>query len=83
LKQNYPNPFNPTTTIEFQIPTQAHVELKVFDLLGREVATLVNEEMIAGKHQRIFDGSPVASGTYFVRLRAGTETKTMGLLLLR
>jgi hypothetical protein len=69
LAQNYPNPFNPTTKIEFQIPTQAFVQLKVFDLLGREVATLVNEELTPGSYDRVFDGSGLASGIYLIRLK--------------
>jgi len=90
LGQNYPNPFNPTTTIRFfvrgadgQIPTTSFVTLKVFDMLGREVTTLVNEEMKPGSYQRTFDGSRLASGVYLYRLQAGTFVQTKKLLLLR
>ncbi|MEK9138397.1 MAG: choice-of-anchor D domain-containing protein [Bacteroidota bacterium] len=83
LFQNYPNPFNSTTRIEFQIPRQAHVELKVFDLLGRVVATLVNEEMAPGAYRKTFDGSALASGVYFYRLWAGDFVLCKKLVLLR
>jgi hypothetical protein len=83
LHQNYPNPFNPTTTIAFSIPQTSFATLKVFDLLGREVATLANEEMTAGSHARIFDGSELASGVYLYRLHAGSFVQTKKLLLLR
>jgi hypothetical protein len=83
LHQNYPNPFNPTTTIKFQIPHSSFVILKVFDLLGREVATLVNEEMGAGSYEKNFDDSGLASGVYLYRLQAGSFTQTKKLLLLR
>ncbi len=81
LKQNYPNPFNPSTKIEFQIPSSAFVELKVFDLLGREVATLANEEMQPGNYETTFDGEGLASGVYFYRLQAGEFGQTRKLLL--
>jgi hypothetical protein len=72
LSQNYPNPFNPTTTIEFTLPADGHVVLKVYDLTGGEVATLVDQEMAGGVYQRVtFDASRLASGIYFARLQAG------------
>ena len=83
LMQNYPNPFNPTTTIGFQIPTSGFVTLKVFDLLGREVAMLVNEELRPGSYERQFDASNLASGVYLYRLQAGSFLQTRKLLLLR
>lgn len=67
----YPNPFNPATSINFTLPDQAFVSLKVFDLLGREVAELVNEERKAGTHQVSFNGSNLASGIYLYRLEFG------------
>ena len=69
LSQNYPNPFNPTTTIEFTIPQDGRVVLKVYDIVGREVATLIDENRTAGVYQQaIFDGTRFASGIYFARL---------------
>ena len=68
LQQNYPNPFNPTTTIEFELPKNARVVLKVYDLLGREVQTLVDEKEVAGFHTAIFDASRLASGVYLTRM---------------
>lgn len=72
LHQNYPNPFNPDTRIQYDLPVDARVDLAVFDLLGRRVATLVNDAREAGRHTAVFTGSGLASGVYFVRLRATT-----------
>jgi ligand-binding sensor domain-containing protein len=83
LEQNYPNPFNPRTTIKFQIPNSSFVTLKVFDLLGREVAMLVNEETKPGTYERVFDGDRLASGVYLYQLRAGGFVQTKKLLVLR
>lgn len=83
LFQNYPNPFNPVTTIEFEIPRASFVTLKIFDLLGREVATLVNEEMKPGRYERMFDGSNLASGVYFYHLTAEAFSQTKKLVLLQ
>jgi photosystem II stability/assembly factor-like uncharacterized protein len=83
LLQNYPNPFNPSTRILFEVPRSTFVVLKVFDVLGREVATLVNEEMRPGRYERPFDGSGLASGVYFYRLHAGTFVQTKKLLLMK
>lgn len=88
LEQNYPNPFNPTTRIRFDIDAPAKVVLKIYDLLGRETATLVNENLNAGGHEAIWDGksgagAPVPSGTYLYRLVAGDRTVTRKLVLLR
>jgi hypothetical protein len=93
LRQNYPNPFNPTTTINYQLPTTSHVTLKVFDLLGREVATLVYEVQDGGFKSVEFsaqggsasggDVSGLASGIYFYRLQSGGFTETRKLILLR
>ena len=86
LKQNYPNPFNPSTTIKYSIPSAGGVQnviLKVYDVLGREVATLVNKEQKPGNYQIVFNASELSSGTYFYKLKAGNfiETKKMLLLL--
>ncbi len=83
LKQNYPNPFNPTTVISWQLPVRSHVSLKVYDVLGNEVAELVNEEQIAGTHQINFDANGLSSGVYFYKLTARKFTETKKLLLMR
>ncbi|MEK9137366.1 MAG: T9SS type A sorting domain-containing protein, partial [Bacteroidota bacterium] len=86
LHQNYPNPFNPATTIHFDLPSQGHVKLIVYDLLGREVRTLVNNELPAGYHSVAFDASRqvgMASGVYFYRLASQGYVVTRRMLLLR
>jgi hypothetical protein len=85
LDQNYPNPFNPTTTISFTLPEDAFVTLKVYNLLGQEIATLVNrEEMTEGLNEVDFDASTLSSGVYFYRLIVNDgkfqEVKKMMLL---
>ncbi len=83
LNQNYPNPFNPTTTIKYSIPKTSNVELKVFDILGSEVAELVNEEKPAGNYTVNFNASRLPSGIYFYRIEAGKFTTTKKLILLK
>ncbi|MBI5471340.1 MAG: T9SS type A sorting domain-containing protein [Ignavibacteriae bacterium] len=83
LQQNYPNPFNPETKIKYQIPNSNHVTLKVFDLLGREVATLVDELKPAGTFETAFDASKLSSGIYTYRLQAGEFVATRKFLLVR
>ena len=83
LEQNYPNPFNPTTAISYQLSAVSKVTLKVYDVLGREVATLVDGEMNAGMHEVTFDASRLASGIYLYQVRAGAFTATRKLLLLK
>lgn len=86
LKQNYPNPFNPTTTIAYDIPAAASqhvVTVKVYDVIGREVAMLVNETKSAGSYQATFNASKLASGVYFYRLTYGTYTSMKKMLLLK
>jgi hypothetical protein len=91
LGQNYPNPFNPTTTIKFSVPSVEtfhgtslqHVALKVYDLLGREVSTLVNEEKAPGIYEVKFDGINLPSGVYFYRLQAGSYSQTKKLILMK
>ncbi len=83
LKQNYPNPFNPTTNIEYSIPEASFVELKVYDVLGNEVATLVNQEQSAGVFRADFSGDGFASGLYIARITAGNFTSTIKMILLR
>jgi len=82
LSQNYPNPFNPTTTIEFSLPQSGFVSLRVFDLLGQEIATLVNEEKAAGSYRATFDASNLPSGTYFYALKTAgySSAKKMAIL---
>jgi hypothetical protein len=83
LHQNYPNPFNPTTAIRYQLSAVNHVTLKVFDLLGGEVTTLVNEWQAIGSYSVRFDGSGLASGVYVYQLQAGNFKDTKKLVLLR
>lgn len=83
LYQNYPNPFNPTTVISYQLAAAGKVSLKIYDLLGREVETLVNGELGAGLHQVSFDASRFASGVYFYRIQAGSFIATKKLILLK
>ncbi len=86
LEQNYPNPFNPSTQIGYRVQGTGcgvWVTLKVYDILGREVATLVNERKNAGSYEVKFDGSELSSGVYFYRLQAGSFVRTRTLLLLR
>jgi hypothetical protein len=83
LEQNFPNPFNPTTTIRFHIPNDGYVSLKVFDVLGREVASLVNEARVAGSYTEAFDASQLSSGTYFYRLESGSFAQVKKMLILR
>lgn len=81
LSQNYPNPFNPTTKISFSIPKSEFVSLKVYDLLGREVSTLVNQQMATGKYSIDFNASKLSSGVYFYRLNAGSYTETKKMII--
>jgi photosystem II stability/assembly factor-like uncharacterized protein len=83
LEQNYPNPFNPKTVVSSQLPVASQVRLVVYDLLGREVAVLVNERRSAGSYQDTFDGSGLASGVYFYQMTAGSFVEAKKLLLLR
>ncbi len=83
LAQNYPNPFNPSTSIQFELPESGNVELLVFDVLGRQVATLVDDRMEAGSHQIRFDASALASGVYLYQLRAGSTVLTKKLTLIK
>ena len=83
LFQNYPNPFNPSTIIKFSIPKTSHVKLIIYDMLGKEVITLVNEEKICGNYEVVFDGSKLSSGVYFYSLQSNSKILTKKLLLLR
>jgi hypothetical protein len=83
LSQNYPNPFNPTTTIRFTLPQRQHVTLKVFDVAGRAVATLVDNQLNAGEHRIAFDGRELTSGIYFYSIAAGEFTQTRKVVFLK
>ena len=83
LSQNYPNPFNPSTTINFVVPYQTRVTLKIYNVLGSEVATLVNEEKPAGSYNVTFNAGNLASGVYFYQLKAGNFISTKKLMLVK
>jgi hypothetical protein len=83
LDQNYPNPFNPATSIRYQLSAETYVTLRVYDLLGRAVATLVDAPQQAGVHRAVFDARGLSSGVYLYRLSAGGSTQTRTMLLLR
>jgi photosystem II stability/assembly factor-like uncharacterized protein len=83
LSQNYPNPFNPTTMFSFSLPSRSFVSLKVYDLLGKEVATIISEEMSTGKYSKQWNAVNVSSGIYFYHLQAGSFSETKKLILLK
>lgn len=83
LTQNYPNPFNPVTSIKYQVSSISQVVLKVYDLLGKEVAVLVNEEKPAGRYEVMFDASSLSSGVYFYQIQAGEFVQTKKMILIR
>ena len=83
LNQNYPNPFNPLTTIEFNLPKSEFVELKVYNILGKKVATVVDDKLKAGNHSYEFDGSKLASGIYLYRIEAGNWQEVKKMILLK
>jgi hypothetical protein len=83
LSQNYPNPFNPTTVIKYQLPTSAVVILRVYDVLGRKVATLVNARQGPGTYSTTFNAASFASGVYFYRLQAGSFVQTKKLIIMK
>ncbi len=83
MDQNYPNPFNPTTTISYGIPDAGTVHLTVYDNLGREVATVVNEYKNAGYYQANFDAGKLSSGMYFYKLQAGNFTSIKKMQLVK
>jgi hypothetical protein len=83
LAQNYPNPFNPSTTVNFSVPSSEFVTLKVYDVLGNEIATLVNEEKPAGSYEVEFSADGLTSGIYFYKLQAGSFVETKKMILLK
>lgn len=83
LEQNYPNPFNPSTIISFSIPELSHVTLKIYNMLGVEIATIVDETKGAGKHKVEFNGSNLGSGVYFYTMKAGNYTQTRKMMIIK
>ena len=88
LEQNYPNPFNPNTTINYDLPKEAFVNIVIYDMLGREVRSLVNGKKGAGYHSQIWNardkmGRSVAAGIYFYQIRTGENIKTRKMILLK
>ncbi len=83
LKQNYPNPFNPSTVLEFTLSGMAHVSLRVYDMLGREIAVLADASMRAGTHRATFDAAGLPGGMYIARLESGGKTETRKMMLVK
>ncbi|MBK9096685.1 MAG: T9SS type A sorting domain-containing protein [bacterium] len=83
LSQNYPNPFNPSTVISYRLPVTSNVSLKVYDVLGNEIATLVNEEKPAGEYEVEFNAAKLPSGIYFYKLEAGSFSETKKMILMK
>ncbi|MBT8387806.1 MAG: T9SS type A sorting domain-containing protein, partial [Ignavibacteria bacterium] len=83
LEQNYPNPFNPSTKINFSLTVDSKVSLKVFDVLGQEVATLINSNLLAGSHNVDFSAGNIKSGVYFYILQAGDNVETKKMVLMK
>ena len=83
LSQNYPNPFNPTTNINFSISNAQFVTLKIYDMLGKEIATLVNEKLNAGSYKVNWNASAISSGVYYYRITAGNFVETKKMILLK
>jgi len=83
LEQNYPNPFNPSTTIQFAVPRVSHVSIKLYDILGRQVATLIDEAYQPGQYRVVFEAGQLASGLYVYRIQAGSFRDTKKLMLLK
>ena len=83
LSQNYPNPFNPTTSIEYSVPSSEYVSLKIYDIIGNEVATLVNEQKSAGNYEVKFNASSLTTGMYIYKINAGSFTKVRKMMLVK
>lgn len=83
LDNNYPNPFNPVTTISFDVPELTHVSIRVYDCLGRYVATLANRKYISGHHEERFDASELCTGVYFYKLQAGSYTSVKKMVVIK
>ena len=83
LEQNYPNPFNPATTIKYKIPKTGLVQIKIYDVIGRELAVLVNEEQTAGEHTATLNAKNLPSGVYFYQLNVGGNVTTKKMILIK
>ena len=83
LEQNFPNPFNPSTIIKFAVPERSCVLIKIYDILGSEVTTLVNEELDAGWYEKIFDAVSLSTGVYIYRMKAGNYVSTKKMLMIK
>lgn len=83
LKQNYPNPFNPSTTIEYTVAQSGPVTIKVYNALGQEVATVLNENLPAGQYETKFDGANLSSGVYIYKMTAGSYTESKKMVLMK
>jgi hypothetical protein len=83
VEQNYPNPFNPSTIIKYNLPSEGKVTVKIFDILGREVASLINEIQQAGSHSTVFDASKLSSGVYIYRVEFNNKSFSKKMLLLK
>jgi hypothetical protein len=83
LSQNYPNPFNPTTTIKYSIPEFSFVSIKIYDVLGSEIAAIVNEEKPTGNYELSWNAANLSSGVYFYQLKVGNYVETKKMILLR
>ncbi|MFZ1291257.1 MAG: T9SS type A sorting domain-containing protein [Melioribacteraceae bacterium] len=83
LNQNFTNPFNPTTKISYQLPEKSIVTLKVYDILGREIAELVNDSRETGYHEVTFDASNLSSGIYYYQIKAGDFIQSRKMLLIK
>ncbi|MGE5859087.1 MAG: T9SS type A sorting domain-containing protein, partial [Ignavibacteria bacterium] len=83
LLQNYPNPFNPATNIRFTLPSSGHVILKVYDILGKEAAVLINGYLAAGFHTSVFNGSSLSSGVYFYRIEFDNKINTKKMVFIK
>jgi hypothetical protein len=83
LRQNYPNPFNPSTTISYDLPKQSHVTIQIYDILGKEITTLVNETKNVGSYKVVWNASRLSSGVYFYRMTAGSFSSVKRLLLIK
>ena len=83
MEITYPNPFNPITQIQYALPKDIHIELIVYDILGRQVAELINTDKQAGYYQAVWNGSHNASGLYFVKMTAGNYISTQKLMLVK